>query len=58
MKTRAKTADLIKEFFSSSHYAVVGASNEPTKYGNKVLKWYFQICLSFFIHSCKKNYLN
>ncbi|GBB94671.1 hypothetical protein RclHR1_00240019 [Rhizophagus clarus] len=40
MKTRARTANLIKEFFSSSHYAVVGASNNPTKYGNKVLKWY------------------
>ncbi|CAI2163129.1 14765_t:CDS:2 [Funneliformis geosporum] len=40
MKTRAKTANLIKEFFSSSHYAVVGASSVPTKYGNRVLKWY------------------
>jgi hypothetical protein len=39
MNTRAKTTNLIKEFFSSSHYAVVGASSIPTKYGNKVLKW-------------------
>ncbi|CAG8557622.1 13651_t:CDS:2 [Funneliformis caledonium] len=35
-----KTANLIKDFFSSSHYAVVGASSVPSKYGNKVLKWY------------------
>ncbi|RIB02170.1 NAD-P-binding protein [Gigaspora rosea] len=40
MNTRAKTAGLIKEFFSSSNYAVVGASTDPSKYGNKVLKWY------------------
>ncbi|CAG8479717.1 11878_t:CDS:2 [Dentiscutata heterogama] len=35
MNTRAKTAGLIKEFFSSSNYAVVGASTDPSKYGNK-----------------------
>ncbi|CAG8713473.1 13985_t:CDS:2 [Gigaspora margarita] len=35
MNTRAKTAALIKEFFSSSNYAVVGASTDPSKYGNK-----------------------
>ncbi|CAG8492790.1 7080_t:CDS:2 [Racocetra fulgida] len=37
MNTRAKTAGLIKEFFSSSNYAVVGASTDPSKYGNKGL---------------------
>ncbi|PWN54293.1 NAD(P)-binding protein [Violaceomyces palustris] len=30
----------LSEFFSSSRYAVVGASNDPSKFGNKVLKWY------------------
>ncbi|PWN90144.1 NAD-P-binding protein [Acaromyces ingoldii] len=27
-------------FFKSGHYAVVGASKDRTKYGNKVLRWY------------------
>ncbi|EPQ28656.1 uncharacterized protein PFL1_03959 [Pseudozyma flocculosa PF-1] len=27
-------------FFESSSYAVVGASKDPSKFGNKVLKWY------------------
>ncbi|KAG9301326.1 hypothetical protein G9A89_004078 [Geosiphon pyriformis] len=39
-QTRAAIAKLIKNFFSSSHFAVVGASNVPSKYGNRVLKWY------------------
>ncbi|QPG72752.1 hypothetical protein FOA43_000053 [Brettanomyces nanus] len=31
----------IKQFFSDkTHYFVVGASTQPEKYGNKVLKWY------------------
>lgn len=32
----------IKEFFSSSAYAVVGASADRHKYGNKVLRCYLQ----------------
>ncbi|CAG8469986.1 7379_t:CDS:2 [Acaulospora colombiana] len=40
MAIHAETAKLIKNFFSSSHYVVVGASSIPSKYGNKVLKWY------------------
>ncbi len=52
MKTRSKTTNLIKDFFSSSHYAVVGASTAPTKYGNKVLKWYIEKIL-FLIHKNK-----
>ncbi|KAG0196718.1 hypothetical protein BGX28_009837 [Mortierella sp. GBA30] len=33
---------LIREFFSSAEqkFAVVGASNNPSKFGNKVLRWY------------------
>ncbi|KAF9583268.1 hypothetical protein BGW38_009863 [Lunasporangiospora selenospora] len=36
------TATLIREFFSSAEqkFAVVGASNNRSKYGNKVLRWY------------------
>ncbi|KAF9958820.1 hypothetical protein BGZ65_001172 [Modicella reniformis] len=36
------TGKLIKEFFSSTSqkFAVVGASTNPTKFGNKVLRWY------------------
>ncbi|KAK9240270.1 CoA-binding protein [Lipomyces kononenkoae] len=30
----------LRQFFSARVYAVVGASQDPTKYGNKVLKWY------------------
>ncbi|KAK9354544.1 CoA binding domain-containing protein [Lipomyces doorenjongii] len=30
----------LRQFFSARAYAVVGASPDPTKYGNKVLKWY------------------
>ncbi|CAG8769384.1 19420_t:CDS:2 [Cetraspora pellucida] len=36
MNTRARTAGLIKEFFSSTNYAVVGASTDSSKYGNKL----------------------
>ena len=32
----------IEQFFSGQPYAVVGASNNPEKYGNKVLKCYLQ----------------
>ena len=31
---------MIKVFLESSEYAVVGASADPTKFGNKVLMWY------------------
>ncbi|KAF9082926.1 hypothetical protein BGX29_005212 [Mortierella sp. GBA35] len=36
------TAYLVKEFFpsSSQKFAVVGASSNRTKFGNKVLRWY------------------
>lgn len=34
--------DKIKNFFQSSAYAVVGASNNRNKYGNKVLRCYLQ----------------
>ncbi|KAJ9478164.1 CoA_binding domain-containing protein [Pseudozyma hubeiensis] len=30
----------LNSFFSASKYAVVGASKDPSKFGNKVLKWY------------------
>ncbi|SPO21969.1 uncharacterized protein UTRI_01957_B [Ustilago trichophora] len=30
----------LNNFFSASKYAVVGASKDPSKFGNKVLKWY------------------
>ncbi|KAI9824072.1 MAG: hypothetical protein M1832_002140 [Thelocarpon impressellum] len=30
----------VKKFFSSSHFAVVGASSDPSKYGHKVFVWY------------------
>lgn len=29
-----------KSFFSSSHFAVAGASQSPRKFGHKVLAWY------------------
>ncbi|EJT75551.1 hypothetical protein GGTG_05484 [Gaeumannomyces tritici R3-111a-1] len=32
----------VRKFFSSSRFAVVGASSDPDKYGNKVLCWYLQ----------------
>ncbi|KAK9324832.1 CoA-binding protein [Lipomyces orientalis] len=32
--------DPLRQFFSARVYAVVGASTDPAKYGNKVLKWY------------------
>ncbi|KAF9931537.1 hypothetical protein BGZ67_005257 [Mortierella alpina] len=33
---------LVREFFASAEqkFAVVGASNNPSKFGNKVLRWY------------------
>ncbi|KAI5920602.1 CoA binding domain-containing protein [Camillea tinctor] len=30
----------VKAFFSSPHFAVVGASSNPAKFGHKVLSWY------------------
>ncbi|KAL8376066.1 hypothetical protein RB595_007264 [Gaeumannomyces hyphopodioides] len=32
----------LRTFFSSSRFAVVGASSDHTKYGNKVFTWYLQ----------------
>ncbi|KAL4249040.1 NAD(P)-binding domain superfamily protein [Abortiporus biennis] len=29
-----------KTFLSSPHFAVVGASKDPSKFGTKILKWY------------------
>lgn len=30
------------QFFAATRYAVVGASNDRSKYGNIVLRWYQQ----------------
>ncbi|KDN45958.1 NAD-P-binding protein [Tilletiaria anomala UBC 951] len=30
----------LKNFFRADRYSVVGASKDPEKFGNKVLKWY------------------
>ncbi|CDS82208.1 uncharacterized protein SPSC_03028 [Sporisorium scitamineum] len=30
----------LNSFFGATQYAVVGASKDPSKFGNKVLKWY------------------
>ncbi|CUS10856.1 unnamed protein product, partial [Tuber aestivum] len=30
----------IKSFFKSPHFAVVGATPDPNKYGHKVFAWY------------------
>ncbi|KAF9114168.1 hypothetical protein BGX27_011524 [Mortierella sp. AM989] len=40
--TTPAAATLIREFFSSAEqkFAVVGASTNRTKFGNKVLRWY------------------
>ncbi|KAI9828493.1 MAG: hypothetical protein M1826_006030 [Phylliscum demangeonii] len=32
----------LKTFFSASHFAVVGASQDASKYGHKVLEWYLE----------------
>ncbi|KAF9088556.1 hypothetical protein BGX29_008685 [Mortierella sp. GBA35] len=42
MASQAATAILIREFFSSAEqkFAVVGASTNRSKFGNKVLRWY------------------
>lgn len=34
--------DSIKQFFQSKAFAVIGASSDRTKYGNKVLRCYLQ----------------
>jgi hypothetical protein len=41
MASQAATALLIREFFSSAEqkFAVVGASTNRSKFGNKVLRW-------------------
>ena len=36
------TSEQLKQFFSSSQYGVVGASNRRHKFGNKVLRCYLQ----------------
>lgn len=38
----ASDSELKKTFFKSSHYAVIGASKDQTKFGTKILKWYKQ----------------
>ncbi|KAG9229758.1 CoA binding domain-containing protein [Amylocarpus encephaloides] len=35
-----------RTFFSSPHFAVVGASSDPTKFGHKIFTWYTQHNLS------------
>lgn len=32
--------DPLLKFFKAGHFAVLGASPDPSKYGNKVFKWY------------------
>ncbi|KAK1768229.1 NAD(P)-binding protein [Phialemonium atrogriseum] len=34
------TEAAVRTFFSSPHFAVVGASSNPAKYGHKVFAWY------------------
>ncbi|KAK9459601.1 CoA-binding protein [Lipomyces oligophaga] len=34
------TSEALRQFFTAHSFAVVGASTDPSKYGNKVLKWY------------------
>lgn len=36
----ASTSSLDQFFTASRHYLVAGASKDPSKFGNKVLKWY------------------
>jgi len=36
----AQTQQAVKQFLSFSHFAVVGASPDPSKFGNRVLRWY------------------
>ncbi|KAG4427324.1 hypothetical protein IFR05_017194, partial [Cadophora sp. M221] len=35
-----------KAFFSAPHFAVVGASSDPTKFGHKIFTWYTHHSLS------------
>jgi len=42
MNERSEPNDAIREFLSGDAYAVVGASNDRSKYGNKVLRAYLQ----------------
>jgi len=41
MASQAATSILIREFFSSAEqkFAVVGASSNRSKFGNKILRW-------------------
>ncbi|KAL7749260.1 hypothetical protein RI367_005412 [Sorochytrium milnesiophthora] len=34
------TSEGVRQFLSASRFAVVGASADPSKFGNKVLRWY------------------
>ncbi|ORY64830.1 CoA binding domain-containing protein [Pseudomassariella vexata] len=34
------TEATVKKFFSSPHFAVVGASSNPAKFGHKIFAWY------------------
>jgi hypothetical protein len=36
----SNTPELKRAFLSQSHFAVVGASKDQTKFGTKLLKWY------------------
>src|SRR5512145_2232963 len=38
----ASEKDLVRAFMSQGPFAVVGASSDPTKYGNRVLRAYLQ----------------
>ncbi|CAG8960997.1 hypothetical protein HYFRA_00002536 [Hymenoscyphus fraxineus] len=39
-KNLAKMTDAAKTFFTSTHFAVVGASSDPSKFGHKIFAWY------------------
>ncbi|PWZ00491.1 NAD(P)-binding protein [Testicularia cyperi] len=40
MVANAHVQAALGRFFEASKFAVVGASKDPSKFGNKVLKWY------------------
>jgi predicted CoA-binding protein len=40
--SKRKTAEIIEDYLSEGPYAVVGASTDRSKYGNKVLRAYLQ----------------
>ncbi|KAK9464309.1 CoA-binding protein [Lipomyces arxii] len=39
-------AESVRQFFTARSFAVAGASTDTAKYGNKVLKWYYDHDLS------------